>query len=94
MSTKKRVLIVIIVAILVGVVVFPMLPLEYRERITAILAHPLYYLGLGRWWAHPRPKRATCKPSKDLWSRRVASYVHSPGRFSWKGAGRGGTLTP
>lgn len=47
MSTKKRVLIVIIVAILVGVVVFPMLPLEYRERITAILAHPLYYLGLG-----------------------------------------------
>ena len=49
MSTKKRVLIVIIVAILVGVVVFPMLPLEYRERITAILAHPLYYLGLVRW---------------------------------------------
>ena len=49
MSTKKQVLIVIIVAILVGVVVFPMLPLEYRERITAILAHPLYCLGLGRW---------------------------------------------
>ena len=84
MSTKKRVLIVIIVAILVGVVVFPMLPLEYRERITAILAHPLY----------PRPRRAVCKPGKDLWSRRVASSVHSPGRFSWKGAGRRGTLTP
>ena len=49
MSTKKRVLITIIVAVLVGIVIFPMLPLEYRERITAILTHPLDYLGLGRW---------------------------------------------
>lgn len=39
MSTKKRVLITIIVAVLVGIVIFPMLPLEYRERITAILTH-------------------------------------------------------
>ena len=36
----------------------------------------------------------TTHPGKDLWSRRVASSVHSPGRFSWKGAGRRGTLTP
>ena len=36
----------------------------------------------------------TTHPGKDLWSRRVASSVHSPGRFSWKGAGRCGTLTP
>ena len=37
----------LIVAILVGIAIFPMLPLEYRDRIVAVLTHPLYYLGLG-----------------------------------------------
>ena len=49
MSTKKRILVTLIVAILVGIAIFPMLPLEYRDRIVAVLTHPLYYLGLGRW---------------------------------------------
>lgn len=49
MSTKKRILVMLIVAILVGIVIFPMLPLEYRDRVVAILTHPLYYLGLGNW---------------------------------------------
>jgi len=26
-----------------------MLPLESRDRVVAILTHPLYYLGLGNW---------------------------------------------
>ena len=30
MSTKKRILVTLIVAVLVGIVIFPMLPLEYR----------------------------------------------------------------
>ena len=49
MSTKKRILVTLIVAILVGIAIFPMLPLEYRDRIVAILTHPLYNLGLGNW---------------------------------------------
>ena len=49
MSTKKRILVTLIVAILVGIAIFPMLPLEYRDRIVAVLTHPLYYLGLGDW---------------------------------------------
>lgn len=49
MSTKKRILVTLIVMILVGIAIFPMLPLEYRDRIVAVLTHPLYYLGLGNW---------------------------------------------
>ena len=49
MITKKRILVTLIVAILVGIAIFPMLPLEYRDRIVAVLTHPLYYLGLGNW---------------------------------------------
>ena len=49
MRTKKRILVTLIVAVLVGIVIFPMLPLEYRDRVVAILTHPLYYLGLGDW---------------------------------------------
>lgn len=49
MASKKRILVTLIVAILVGTVIFPMLPLEYREAITSFFAHPLYYLGLGNW---------------------------------------------
>lgn len=49
MSTKKRILVTLIVAILVGIAIFPLLPLEYRDRVVAILTHPLYYLGLGNW---------------------------------------------
>ena len=49
MSTKKRILVTLIVAILVGIAIFPMLPLEYRDRVVAILTHLLYYLGLGNW---------------------------------------------
>ncbi len=49
MITKKRILVTLIVAILVGIVIFPMLPLEYRDRVVAILTHPLYYLGLSNW---------------------------------------------
>ena len=49
MSNKKRILVMLIVAILVGIVIFPMLPLEYRDRVVAVLTHPLYYLGLGDW---------------------------------------------
>ena len=49
MSTKKRILVTLLVAILVGIAIFPMLPLEYRDRIVAVLTHPLYYLGLGNW---------------------------------------------
>ena len=48
MSTKKRILVTLIVLILVGIAIFPMLPLEYRDRV-AILTHPLYYLGLSNW---------------------------------------------
>ena len=44
MSTKKRILVTLIVAILAAIVIYPMLPLEYRDRIVAIL-----YLGLGNW---------------------------------------------
>ena len=49
MKSKKRILVTLIVAILVGIVIFPMLPLEYRDRVVAVLTHPLYYLGLGNW---------------------------------------------
>lgn len=49
MSTKKRILVTLIVAVLAMIAIFPMLPLEYREQIIAILTHPLYYLGLGGW---------------------------------------------
>lgn len=49
MTSKKRILVTLIVAVLVGIVIFPMLPLEYRDRVVAILTHPLYYLGLGNW---------------------------------------------
>ena len=49
MKSKKRILVTLIVAILVGIAIFGMLPLEYRDRVVAILTHPLYYLGLGNW---------------------------------------------
>ena len=49
MTSKKRILVTLIVAVLAGIVIFPMLPLEYREAITSFFAHPLYYLGLGNW---------------------------------------------
>ena len=49
MSTKKRILVTLIVAVLAATVIYPMLPLEYREAITSFFAHPLYYLGLGNW---------------------------------------------
>lgn len=49
MSTKKRILVILIVAVLAPIVIYPMLPLEYRDRIVAVLTHPLYYLGLGDW---------------------------------------------
>ena len=49
MSTKKRILVTLIVAVLAAIVIFPMLPLEYREAIASFFAHPLYYLGLGDW---------------------------------------------
>ena len=49
MKSKKRILVTLIVAILAGIAIFPMLPLEYRDRIIAVLTHPLYYLGLGNW---------------------------------------------
>lgn len=49
MKSKKHLLVILIVAILAAIVIFPMLPLEYRDRIVAILTHPLYYLGLGDW---------------------------------------------
>ena len=35
MSTKKRILVTLIVAVLAAIVIFPMLPLEYRDRIVA-----------------------------------------------------------
>ena len=49
MITKKRILVTLIVAVLVGIAIFPILPLEYRDRIVAVLTHPLYYLGLSNW---------------------------------------------
>ena len=49
MNTKKRILVTLIVAVPVGIAIFPMLPLEYRDRIIAVLTHPLYYLGLSNW---------------------------------------------
>ena len=49
MKSTKRILVTLIVAILAAIVTFPMLPLEYRDRVVAILTHPLYYLGLGNW---------------------------------------------
>lgn len=49
MSTKKRIFVILIVAVLAAIVIYPMFPLEYRERIVAVLTHPLYYLGLGDW---------------------------------------------
>ena len=49
MSNKKRILITLIVAVLAAIVIFPMLPLEYRDRVVAILTPPLYYLGLSNW---------------------------------------------
>ena len=41
--------VLLIVAVLAAIVIYPMLPLEYRDRVVAILTHPLYYLGLGHW---------------------------------------------
>lgn len=49
MITKKRILVTLIVAVLVGIAIFPMLPLEYRDRVVAVLTHPFYYLGLSNW---------------------------------------------
>lgn len=49
MTSKKRILVTLIVAVLAAIVIYPMLPLEYRDRVVAILTHPLYYLGLGDW---------------------------------------------
>lgn len=49
MKSKKRILVMLIVVVLAAIVIFPMLPLEYRDRVVAILTHPLYYLGLGNW---------------------------------------------
>ena len=49
MSTKKRILVTLIVAVLAAIVIYPMLPLEYRDRVVAVLTHPLYYLGLSNW---------------------------------------------
>ena len=49
MKSKKRILVTLIVLILVGIAIFPMLPLEYRDRIIAVLTHPLYSLGLRNW---------------------------------------------
>ena len=49
MKSKKRILVMLIVVVLAAIVIYPMLPLEYRDRVVAILTHPLYYLGLGNW---------------------------------------------
>ena len=49
MKSKKRIFVGLIVAVLAAIVIYPMLPLEYRDRVVAILTHPLYYLGLGNW---------------------------------------------
>lgn len=49
MKSKKHLLVALIVAVLATIAIFPMLPLEYRDRVVAILTHPLYYLGLGNW---------------------------------------------
>ena len=49
MKSKKRILVMLIVAVLAAIVIFPMLPLEYRDRVVAVLTHPLYYLVLRNW---------------------------------------------
>ncbi|MBS4999863.1 Uncharacterised protein [uncultured Actinomyces sp.] len=49
MKSKKHLLVALIVAVLAAIVIFPMLPLEYRDRVVAVLTHSLYYLGLGNW---------------------------------------------
>ena len=49
MKSKKRILVGLIVAVLAAIVIYPMLPLEYREAIASFFAHPLYHLGLGNW---------------------------------------------
>jgi len=49
MSTKKRILVTLIVVVLAAIVIYPMLPLEYSDRVAAVLTHPLYYLGLDDW---------------------------------------------
>ena len=49
MKSKTRILVGLIVAVLAAIVIYPMLPLEYREAIASFFAHPLYYLGLGDW---------------------------------------------
>ena len=49
MSIKKRILVTLIVVVLAAIVIYPMLPLEYRDRVVAVLTHPLYYLGLSNW---------------------------------------------
>lgn len=49
MKSKKRILVMLIVAVLAAIVIYPMLPLEYREAIASFFAHPLHYLGLGDW---------------------------------------------
>ena len=49
MKSKKRILVMLIVVVLAAIVIYPMLPLEYREAIASFFAPPLYYLGLGDW---------------------------------------------
>ena len=49
MKSKKRILVGLVVVVLAAIVIYPMLPLEYREAIASFFAHPLYYLGLGNW---------------------------------------------
>ena len=49
MKSKKRILVTLIVAVLAAIVIFPMLPLEYREAITFFYKRLLYYVGWGDW---------------------------------------------
>ena len=62
MSTKKRILVTLIVAVLVGIVIFPMLPLEYREASAFFCAHRVYSGGLGYWL-----EVACALPSRGGW---------------------------
>ena len=71
MSTKKRILVTLIVAVLAAIVIFPMLPLEYRDRIVAILTHPLYYLGL----SNPTPFTHNAAASEILDNRRAGTAL-------------------
>lgn len=49
MSTKKRTFGTLVVAVLAAILIIPMVPVEYREQIVAVLTPPLYYLGLDDW---------------------------------------------